>query len=67
MIEKGGGEPKKSKKPHKSCRRHVGNGGDLGRKRKKRIKERVGPIVANPNHLESNKEAAGSTRYPGLK
>ena len=35
-IEEGGREAKKRKKPHKSCRRHVGNGGDLGVKRKKR-------------------------------
>ena len=38
-IGEGGGEAKKHKKPHKSCRRHVGNGGDLGRKREK--KERL--------------------------
>ena len=30
----GGGEAIKGKKPHKTCRRHVGNGGDLGEKRK---------------------------------
>ena len=34
-IGKGGGETKKRKKPHKSCRRDVENGGDLGGKRKK--------------------------------
>ena len=33
-IEEGGREAKKRKKPHKSCRRHVGNGGDLDGKRK---------------------------------
>ena len=32
----GGREAKNYKKMHKSCRRHVGNGGDLGGKRKKR-------------------------------
>ena len=31
----GGREAKTRKKPHKSCRRHVGNGGVLGGKRKK--------------------------------
>ena len=31
----GGREAKARKKPHKSCRRHVGKGGDLGGKRKK--------------------------------
>ena len=33
-IGEGGGEAKKRKKPRKSCRRDVGNGGDLDRKRK---------------------------------
>ena len=33
-IGEGGREAKKRKKLHKSCRRHVGNGGDLGGKRK---------------------------------
>ena len=32
-IGEGGGEAKKRKKPYKSCRRHVGNGGDTGGKR----------------------------------
>ena len=47
-IREGGGEAKKRKKPHKTC---VGNGGDLGAKKKKRKKERVGPVAANPDHL----------------
>ena len=34
-IGEGGGEAKKRMKPHKSCRRHVGNGGDLGGKSKR--------------------------------
>ena len=50
-IGEGGGEAKKCRKPHKSCRRHVGNGGDLGGKRKKRRKERVVPVAANPDNL----------------
>ena len=33
-IVEGGREVKKRKKPHKSCRRHVGKGGDLGGRRK---------------------------------
>ena len=33
-IGEGGGEAKKRKEPYKSCRRHVGNGGDLGGKQK---------------------------------
>ena len=57
---------KKRKKPHKSCRRHVGNGGDLGEKRKKRRKESAGPVAANPDNLGNDKEAGGSTRYSGL-
>ena len=32
--KEGGREAKKRKKRHKSCRRDVGNGGDLGGKRK---------------------------------
>ena len=58
-IGEGGREAKKRKKPHKSCRRHVGNGGDLGGKREKCRKERVGSVAANPDKLESNKEAGG--------
>ena len=54
-------------KPRKTCRRHVGNGGDLGGKRKKRRNERVGPGAANPGNLENDKDAGGSIRYPGLK
>ena len=56
-IGEGGGEVKKLNKPHKSCRRHVGNGGDLDGKRKKRRKERADPIAANPDNLNNNKEA----------
>ena len=33
-IGKGGSEARKRKKTHKTCRRHVENGGDLGGKRK---------------------------------
>ena len=51
-IREGRGEAKKRKKSHKSCRRHVGNGGDLGGKRIKRRKQRVGsPVAANPDNL----------------
>ena len=65
MIGEGGGEAKKRKKPHKNCRRYVENGGDLGGKRKRRRKERVGPVAANADNLENNKGAWGvSTRYP---
>ena len=62
-IGEGGRAVKKRKKPQSSCRRHVGNGEDLGGKRKQCRKERVGPVAANPDNLESNKEAGGgSTR-----
>ena len=51
-----GREAKKRKKSHKSCRRHMGNGEDLGGKRKKCRKERIGPVAAKPDNLENNKE-----------
>ena len=56
-IGEGGREARKRKKPQSNCRRHVGNEGDLDGKRKKCRKERVGPVAANPDNLESNKEA----------
>ena len=40
----------------------MGNGGDLGGKRKTCGEERVGPVPANPDNLESNKEAGGGAR-----
>ena len=47
---------------------HIHNGGDTGGKRKKCRKERVGSVAADPENLESNKEAGwGSTGYSGLK
>ena len=47
-VGEGGREAKKRKKPQNSCRRHVRNGGDLGGKRKKCRKKRVGPVAADP-------------------
>ena len=58
-IGEGGREAKKRKKPQNSCRRRAGNGGDMGGKRKKCRKERVGSVAANPDNLGSNKEAGG--------
>ena len=58
-IGKCGREAKKRKKPQNSCRRQVGNGGDLGGKRKTCRKGRVGPVAANPDNLESNRETDG--------
>ena len=67
-IGEGGREAKKRKKPQNSCRRRAGNGGDMGGKRKKCRKERVGSVAANPDNLGSNKEAGGGgTRCSGLK
>ena len=44
------------------------HGGDMGGKRKKCRKERVGSVAANSDNLGSNKEAGGgSTRCSGLK
>ena len=61
-IGEGGREAKKRKKPQNSCRRRAGTGGDTGGKRKKCRKERVGPVAANPDNLESNKEAGGGAQ-----
>ena len=61
-IGEGGREAKKRKKPQNSCRRNVGNGGDLGGKRKTCRKERVGPVATNPDNLESNKKAGGGAQ-----
>ena len=56
-IKEGGGKAKKRKKSHNSCRRDVGNGGDVGVKRKKRRQERVGSVAADPDNLENSKKA----------
>ena len=61
-IGEGRRDVKKRKKPQNSCRRRAGNGGDLGGKRIKCRKERVGPVAANPDNLESNKEAGGGAQ-----
>ena len=56
------GGQKKRKKPQNSCRRRAGNGGDMGGKRKKCRKERVGSVAANSENLGSNKEAGGGAQ-----
>ena len=61
-IGEGGRGPKKRKKPQNSCRRRAGNGGDMGGKRKKCRKERVGSVAANSDNLGSNKEAEGGAQ-----
>ena len=51
-----------------SCRRQGGNGGDFGETRKRCRKGSVGPVAANSNIVEINKEAGGgSTRNSELK
>ena len=47
---------KKRKEPQNSCRRHVGNWGDLGGDRKTRRQERVYSVVANLDNLGNSKE-----------
>ena len=42
--------------------RRAGNGGDMGGKRKKCRKERVGTVAANSDNLGSNKEAGGGAQ-----
>ena len=61
-IGEGGRKAKKCNKPSISCRRRAGNGGDMGGKRKKCRKERVGSGAANPDNLGSNKEAGGGAQ-----
>ena len=58
-IGEGGREANKRKKPENIYRRYARNGGDLEGKRKECRKERVGSVAANPDNLESNKEARG--------
>ena len=53
---------KKRKRPQNNCRRRAENGGDTGGKREKCRKERVGSVAANPDNLESNKEAGGGAQ-----
>ena len=61
-IGEGGREAKNRKKPQNSCRRRAGNGGDMGGKRNKCRKERVGSVAANPDNLGRNKEAGGGAQ-----
>ena len=55
-------EAKKRKKPLNSCRRQGGNGADFGGTRKRCRKGSVGPVVANSNIVEINKEAGGGAQ-----
>ena len=55
-------EAKKRKKPLNSCRRQGGNGGDFSGTRKRCRKGSVGPVAANSNIVEINKEAGGGAQ-----
>ena len=50
-------EGRRSVKTQKSCGRDVGNGGDLGGKRKTCKQESVGSVATDPDHLNNSKEA----------
>ena len=61
-IGESGREVKKRKKPQNSCRHRAGNGRNTSGKRKKCRNERIGSVAANPDNLESNKEAGGGAQ-----
>ena len=61
-IGEGGRGTKKRKKPQNSCRRRAGNGEDIGGKRQKNRKERVGSVAATSDNLGSNNEAGGGAQ-----
>ena len=61
-IGEGGRGTKNRKSSQNSCRRRAGNGGDMGGKRKKCRKERVGSVAANSDNLGSNKETEGEAQ-----
>ena len=61
-VGNGEKEAKKRKKPLNSCRRQGGNGGDFGGTRKRCRKGSVGPVAANSNIVEINKEAGGGAQ-----
>ena len=63
-IGEGGRETKNRQKLHKSCKRDVGNGGDLGGNRKKRRQEGLGSVAADPDNLENRKEAGQEHKVP---
>ena len=61
-IGEGGRGTKKRKKPQNSYRHRAGNGGDMGGKRKKCRKERVGSVAATSDNLGRNNEAGGGAQ-----
>ena len=58
-IGEGRREVKKRKKMHKSYRRGVGNGRDLGGKRKKRRQERFRSVAADSDNLRIARKQEG--------
>ena len=50
-VGEGGREAKTRNKPHKSCRRHVGNKGDFGGKGKIRRQDTFSSVAVNPDNL----------------
>ena len=61
-VGEGGREAQKRKESHRSCRRHVGDEGDLGGKRETRRQDMVGSVATNPDNLENRKEAGGGAQ-----
>ena len=54
-------------KSHNSCRHDVGNGRELGIKKKKCRQERISSVAADSNHLDnSNKEERKAQATQGL-
>ena len=66
-IGQGGGDAKKSKQLHKSGRRHVENGGDLGGNRGKRRHESVDSIAADPDNLEKRIARTQGWKHKALR
>ena len=66
-VGEGGREAKNRKKPHKSWRRHVGNGGGMNRNGKIRRQGGVDLVAANPDNLEDDKEEGGGGGRQGIQ
>ena len=61
-IGEGGREAKKRKKPQKAVDAVRETGNTRVEREKKYRRERVGSVAANPDNLESNKEAVGGAQ-----
>ena len=62
IIEEGGGEENKRKKPQTTYRRNVQNGIDLGGRRTKRRQESIGSVYVDPEYLENIKKTGRETQ-----